>query len=157
MLKELGILNADNPKAPLTRNALNIYWHLLNVQSTKNDQTSSPCNTTYEVIDPATPEMQENEIYHVLNGETQNESLELQKRPATPSQGNNLPKCDLSIPKDVKSGDQQDANSFILPCNRYLVIEPKIISYSNDVKIVLWYNNYNCIKRKKKICNICFR
>ena len=63
------------------------------------------------MIKPSTPQLQENEIYHVLDGETQEESVERQQRPAGSSQGNNLPKSDPSIPKDVKSGDEQDAHS----------------------------------------------
>ena len=82
------------------------------LQTAKDDPNSSPCNTAYEVIDPTTPQMQENEIYHVLDDQTEETSLDVQERPTSPKE-NKLPKYDRSILRDTKPGDQQhDQSSF---------------------------------------------
>ena len=83
------------------------------LQSTQDNPTSSPRNRAYEVMDPTTPEMQENVIYHVLESQTEETSLDVQEGPITSPEENKLPKYDRSIPGDTKPGDQQhDQSSF---------------------------------------------
>ena len=81
------------------------------LQTAKDEQTSSPCSRAYEVMDPTTSEMQENAIYHVLDGQTEETSLEVQERPTTSTEQNKLPKYDRSIQRDTKSRVQQHDQS----------------------------------------------
>ena len=85
---------------------------LKRLQTTRADQTSSPCNGAYEMLDQSGLELPENQIYQNLdNQRIQEPSLDLQQGPSTSSQGTVRPKYDQKISKDMRSSDQQDDQS----------------------------------------------
>ena len=64
------------------------------------------------MVDQSGPELQENQIYHILDNQTiQEPSLDLQQGPSTSSQGTVLPNYDQKIPKDMRPSNQQDDQS----------------------------------------------
>ena len=65
----------------------------------------------YEIINQPGPVMQENEIYHSHDIQTQETSLAMQERPITSSKGKIPSKYDRFNPRITNQGDQQDDQS----------------------------------------------
>ena len=84
------------------------------VKQENEDQRSSPCIRAYEEIEPSYSEMHDNEIYHDLDDQIQDTSLDVMTCPSASSLGNIYPEYDRAIPgmpRDTNEGYGRDDQS----------------------------------------------